>query len=72
MNSVGGIGKMEIKKVLVVGAGQMGSGIAQVMLQGGMEVFLQDIDQKYVDKGCAGIEKNLSKLVEKGKMTVDD
>jgi len=51
---------MEIKKVLVIGAGQMGSGIAQVMAQGGMDVVLQDIEQKFVDKGMAGIELNLS------------
>ena len=50
---------MAIKKVLVIGAGQMGSGIAQVMAQGGMEVVLQDIEQRFVDKGMAGIEKNL-------------
>ena len=59
---------MEIKRVLVIGAGQMGSGIAQVMAQGGMEVVLQDIEQRFVDKGLAGIEKNLAKLVEKGKL----
>ena len=59
---------MEIKRVLVIGAGQMGSGIAQVMAQGGMEVVLQDIEQRFVDKGMAGIEKNLAKLVEKGKL----
>jgi len=59
---------MEIKRVLVIGAGQMGSGIAQVMAQGGLEVVLQDIDQKFVDKGMSGIEKNLAKQVEKGKL----
>ena len=63
---------MEIKKVLVIGAGQMGSGIAQVMAQGGMEVVLQDIDRKFVDKGLSGIEKNLAKMVEKGKMSAAD
>jgi 3-hydroxybutyryl-CoA dehydrogenase len=50
----------------------MGSGIAQVMAQGGLEVELHDIDQKFVDKGMAGIEKNLAKLVEKGKMAAAD
>jgi len=63
---------MAIKKVLVIGAGQMGSGIAQVMAQGGMEVVLQDIEQRFVDKGMAAIEKNLAKLVEKGKLTADE
>lgn len=63
---------MEIKRVLVIGAGQMGSGIAQVMAQGGLEVILQDIEQKFVDKGMAGIEKSLAKLVEKGKLAATD
>ena len=63
---------MEIKKVLVIGAGQMGSGIAQVMAQGGIDVVLQDIEQRFVDKGMAGIEKNLAKLVEKGKLTAEE
>ena len=63
---------MAIKKVLVIGAGQMGSGIAQVMAQGGMDVVLQDIEQRFVDKGLAGIEKNLAKLVEKGKLTAEE
>lgn len=60
---------MEFKRVLIVGAGQMGSGIAQVMAQNGMEVVLRDIKEEFVKKGIAGIEKNLTKSVEKGKMT---
>ena len=39
-----------MKKVLVIGAGQMGSGIAQVMAQGGLTVTLHDIEQKFIDK----------------------
>ncbi len=61
-----------MNKVLVIGAGQMGSGIAQVMAQGGLTVMLHDIEQKFVDKGLAGIEKNLIKLVEKGKLSGED
>lgn len=63
---------MEIKKVLVVGAGQMGSGIAQVMAQGGLEVFLRDIKFEFVQRGLKGIEKNLAKAVEKGKLSEND
>ena len=63
---------MEIKKVLIIGAGQMGSGIAQVMAQGGLEVKIRDIKEEFVKKGIAGIDKNLSKAVEKGKMTADE
>ena len=63
---------MDFKRVLVIGAGQMGSGIAQVMAQGGLEVILRDIKEEFVRKGIAGIEKNLAKNVEKGKMTPDE
>jgi 3-hydroxybutyryl-CoA dehydrogenase len=63
---------MEIKRVLVIGAGQMGSGIAQVMAQSGLAVIMRDIKADYVQKGIAGIEKNLSKSVEKGKLTVEE
>ena len=62
---------MEIKKVLIIGAGQMGSGIAQVMAQTGLTVLLRDIKPEYVQKGVATIEKNLNKLVEKGKLTAE-
>jgi 3-hydroxybutyryl-CoA dehydrogenase len=63
---------MEFKRVLVIGAGQMGSGIAQVMAQGGLEVNIRDIKEEYVRKGIAGIEKNLAKSVEKAKMTPEE
>ena len=63
---------MEIKKILVVGAGQMGSGIAQVAAAAGLEVTIQDIKQEFVDRGIKGIDKNLAKLVEKGKLAADD
>ncbi|MHC1759817.1 MAG: 3-hydroxybutyryl-CoA dehydrogenase [Negativicutes bacterium] len=63
---------MDFKRVLVIGAGQMGSGIAQVMAQGGLEVIIRDIKEEFVRKGIAGIEKNLAKNVEKGKMTSDE
>lgn len=63
---------MQIKKVLVIGAGQMGSGIAQVMAQGGLEVTLRDIRTEYVQKGYKSIENNLTKLVEKGKISLEE
>jgi 3-hydroxybutyryl-CoA dehydrogenase len=63
---------MEFKRVLIIGAGQMGSGIAQVMAQSGLEVVIRDIKDEFVKKGIAGIEKNLTKSVEKGKMTADE
>jgi 3-hydroxybutyryl-CoA dehydrogenase len=63
---------MEFKKVLIIGAGQMGSGIAQVVAQTGMEVTLRDIKEEYVQKGITFIEKNLAKLVAKGKLSEVD
>lgn len=63
---------MEIKRVLIIGAGQMGSGIAQVMAQSGLEVVLRDIKDEFVKKGIAGIDKNLAKSVEKGKLTAEE
>ncbi|HNX29646.1 MAG TPA: 3-hydroxybutyryl-CoA dehydrogenase [Syntrophomonadaceae bacterium] len=55
-------------KIMVLGAGTMGAGIAQVAAQCGFDVLLRDIKQEFVDKGLKGIDKNLSKMVEKGKM----
>lgn len=63
---------MSIKKVLVIGAGQMGSGIAQVCAQSGYEVILNDIKDEAVQKGLANIERLLSRNVEKEKMTEDE
>ena len=63
---------MEIKKVMVIGAGQMGGGIAQVCAQAGFDVKLNDIKEESYDKGLAVITKNLSRNVEKGRMTEDE
>jgi 3-hydroxybutyryl-CoA dehydrogenase len=61
--------KMEIKKVCVLGAGLMGSGIAQVCAQAGYEVTMRDIEQRFVDGGMNSIKKNLNRDMEKGKIT---
>ncbi len=58
---------MEIKKVCVLGAGIMGSGIAQVVAEAGFEVAIRDIDTAFVEKGIATIKKNLDRAVSKGK-----
>lgn len=63
---------MKIKKVLIVGPGQMGSGIGHVMAQAGIEVSLRAHELAFAQKGLASIDKNLSKLVEKGKMSVEE
>ena len=58
-----------IKKVVVVGAGQMGSGIAQVFAQAGYEVILSDITEELAQKGKERISKGLDRIVKKGKIT---
>lgn len=63
---------VEIKTVGVIGAGQMGIGIAQVSAQAGYDVILSDIDLPRAEKGKAGIAKLLSRAVEKGKMEQAD
>ena len=63
---------MSDKKIGVVGAGQMGNGIAHVFAASGFEVVLQDIKQEFVDKGLATIDKNLQRGVDKGRMSADD
>ncbi len=63
---------MSIERVLVIGAGQMGSGIAQVMAQAGLTVALRDVSDALVQKGLGRIDKALSKSVEKKKLSDDD
>jgi 3-hydroxybutyryl-CoA dehydrogenase len=57
-----------IKKVFVIGAGQMGNGIAQVTAQAGYDVTMSDIKDEFVKKGMASIDGSLSRLVKKGTM----
>ena len=63
---------MEIKTVGVVGAGTMGAGIAQVFSQAGYGVVMQDLEQRYVDKGVATIDKSLERLVKREKLSAED
>ncbi len=60
---------MDIKVIGVVGAGQMGSGIAQVAAAAGFSVILNDIKDEFVEKGFSAIEKSLARLVKKEKIT---
>jgi 3-hydroxybutyryl-CoA dehydrogenase len=57
-----------IKKVGVLGCGLMGSGIAQTCATAGFEVTVLEVEQKFLDKGFAGIEKSLAKFEEKGTL----
>ena len=63
---------MNIESVGVLGAGQMGNGIAQVAACAGFQVTMVDIEQDYVDKGLAAIERSLGKLVAKQRMSEQD
>jgi 3-hydroxybutyryl-CoA dehydrogenase len=63
---------MEIKTFGVIGAGQMGGGIAQVAAMSGLDVIMMDIKTEFVERGLAVISKLLERSVEKGKMTADE
>ncbi|MFO7263300.1 MAG: 3-hydroxybutyryl-CoA dehydrogenase [Bacillaceae bacterium G1] len=63
---------MDIQQLTVVGAGQMGSGIAQVAAASGINVILNDIKDEFAKRGYLTIERNLSRQVEKGRMTEDE
>jgi len=60
---------MEVKKICVLGAGLMGSGIAQVSAEAGYEVSLRDIEDRFVQGGLNIIKKNYERAISKGKMT---
>ncbi|WP_313236899.1 3-hydroxybutyryl-CoA dehydrogenase [Sporosarcina ureae] len=63
---------MTIEKVFVIGAGQMGGGIAQVCAQAGYQVTLHDLNEEAYDRGFKVITKNLERNVEKGRMTEEE
>jgi 3-hydroxybutyryl-CoA dehydrogenase len=59
-------------KIAVIGAGQMGNGIAQVAAAAGFDVVMRDIEQRFVDNGMKAIDKNLGRMVEKAKLTAEE
>ena len=63
---------MEIKKGFVLGAGIMGSGIAQLMAQNGIEATLVDVNEDIVKKSLSKVQKGLQGRVDKGKMTAEE
>ncbi|MGF9954028.1 3-hydroxybutyryl-CoA dehydrogenase [Bacillus mycoides] len=63
---------MSVQKIVVIGAGQMGSGIAQVCAMAGYDVKVQDLKQEQLDRGLAVISKNLARQVEKGRMKEEE
>ncbi len=63
---------MEIKKIAVLGAGQMGSGIAQVAAYSGYEVSMMDVSEEVLEKGMKGIRKSLDRFVKSEKLSEED
>jgi enoyl-CoA hydratase/3-hydroxyacyl-CoA dehydrogenase len=61
----------DIKRVAVIGAGDMGHGIAEVALMAGYPVFLRDVTQEFVDRGVQRVDDSLKKLVKKGRVPQD-
>ncbi len=59
---------MDVSRLAVIGAGQMGSGIAQVAATAGLSVTLLDVSEDFARKGLAAVEKGLSRAIEKGKL----
>ena len=63
---------MEIKTIGVIGAGQMGSGIAQVTAASGCSVVMNDIKDEFLERGFSAIEGSLARLVKKGALSEED
>jgi len=61
-----------VKRIAIIGAGDMGHGIAACFLQSGFTVILRDIEQKFIDKGVAGIRSSFERFLSKGKMTQEE
>lgn len=63
---------MNIEKMMVIGAGQMGSGVAQVAAEAGVDVILYDLKMELVEKGLNTIKANVSRDIEKGRKTLEE
>src|ERR1700744_6369139 len=66
------MGMSEIRTVGVLGAGTMGNGIAHVFARSGFEVWLCEVEQRFLDRGLETIKKNLDREASKGKLTADE
>lgn len=62
---------MNMERISVIGAGQMGSGIAQVCAQAGYQVMLLDTEEAFVERGINGIASNLERQVQKGRLSIE-
>lgn len=63
---------MQVNTVGVIGAGTMGNGIAQICAQAGYDVIMRDIEDRFLERGLKTINKNLDRLVSRGKLSADD
>ena len=63
---------MAIRRVGVVGFGQMGSGIAQVCAMAGFDVLAREVDQKFIDSGMKRVDSSLARVVKSGRVSEDD
>ncbi|MRH42523.1 3-hydroxybutyryl-CoA dehydrogenase [Aquibacillus halophilus] len=63
---------MDIQRVMVIGAGQMGSGIAQICAMNGYDVTLHDLEEQYVEKGIKNVSRQLQRLVDKERILKTD
>lgn len=62
----------ELKKIAVIGAGDMGNGIAQLAAMAGYQVAMRDVEERFVQRGLSTIKKSLEKLVEKGEISLEE
>src|SRR5262245_29229297 len=62
---------INVSKIVVVGAGTMGNGIAQTFAMGGYDVVMRDIEDKYLDRGMTAIRRSLERLVGRGKLSAE-
>src|SRR5579862_3282410 len=63
---------MSIERIGVVGAGQMGGGIAQVTAQAGIDVLMHDISEELCHKGLDAIARNLDRMVQRGRFKPEE
>ena len=61
-----------MKKIMVLGAGTMGAGIAQMVAQAGFQVIWRDLKNEYLERGLAAVKKQLDRRIEKGEITLGE
>ena len=63
---------MEVHTVGVIGAGQMGAGVAQVAAQAGMKVLMHDVSEEFCKRGFEGIARNLDRMIQRGRFKPEE